>query len=334
MSQLRSSIGTFGRNLFILSVITLVVYYGLWFLTDKDQFFYEEYFIPNILFCIIFNAVALGINAILTHFYRIRRFSYLRIAVHTLLVLVTNLFAAMLLNEIFYSIWEMPEDLVYWKDGLVFSITASCISMIYVAGHYNRLLMEQIKMTHRAELSLLKRQLDPHFMFNSLNTLIELIDENPQLAEDFTIKLSNIYRYILAHFNDDYISIREAVCFTRSYGELLKIRYPDSFIIRISEELERCDDRIIPLSLQMLTENAIKHNRHNVSTPLTITYSRNDDFLIVRNNQNPLDDRQNTSVGIGLDNLNRRYLIQCERPIEVGTKDGYFEVKLPIIPNS
>ena len=118
----------------------------------------------------------------------------------------------------------------------------------------------------------------------------------------------------------------------KDYCELLKMRYPDSFFIHFSDMQENEQDRIIPLSLQLLTENAIKHNLHTPKEPLTISYYRDRDYLVVRNNYHPIKRQSGLSTGFGLAGLDKRYRLQCNQCIVVNRTEHDFEVKLPIIP--
>lgn len=153
-------------------------------------------------------------------------------------------------------------------------------------------MVEEIKSerekTARAQLNTLKLQLDPHFMFNSLGTLSGIIVENPQKALDFTSRLSRIYKYIVAHLDQDSITLREGMRFIQDYCKHIEMRYKNHFVFDIASNICHDDEELIlPLSLQLLVENAVKHNQHSEEHPLHIRIYRDDDFVCVSNELAP-----------------------------------------------
>src|SRR5690606_27500451 len=114
--------------------------------------------------------------------------------------------------------------------------------------------------TANARFDALKNQLDPHFLFNSLNVLTSLIEENPENAQRFTTALSKVYRYVLEQKNKDLVSVDEELDFARTYMSLLKMRFEDSIVFTIPDKASDPESKVVPLSLQLLLENAVKHN--------------------------------------------------------------------------
>ena len=181
-----------------------------------------------------------------------------------------------------------------------------------------------------AQFESLKNQLDPHFLFNSLNVLDSLIEENPVQAQRFTNSMSKIYRYVLEQKDKELVSVEEEIDFAKTYCKLLKTRFEDAvtFDFNISEEDKK--GFVVPLSLQLLLENSIKHNFATSSKPLNIKIFTEKGNLIIENN---LQTRElpNTSTGVGLANIVSRYNLLTERNVFVEKSEAFFRVKLPIL---
>jgi len=184
--------------------------------------------------------------------------------------------------------------------------------------------------TASAKFDALKNQLDPHFLFNSLNVLTSLIDENPHQAQKFTTSLSKVYRYVLEQKNKDLVSVEEELQFAKTYVRLLKMRFEDSIVFDIPENSQNPVAKIVPLSLQLLLENAVKHNVVTASKPLRVKVFEEDGGLVVHNN---LQEKQTVkkSSGVGLHNIRQRYGILTDRTVEIQKTDTDFSVRLPML---
>ena len=165
-----------------------------------------------------------------------------------------------------------------------------------------------------AQFESLKNQLDPHFLFNSLNVLSSLIDENPKQAQKFTSSMSKIYRYVLEQKDKELVTIQDEIDFAKTYCELLKTRFEDSvdFEFNVSENDLR--KFVVPLSLQLLLENCIKHNFATSSKPLIITIFTQNDCLCIENNLQAREQLKE-SAGIGLANIVQRYALLMKRNV-------------------
>ena len=183
----------------------------------------------------------------------------------------------------------------------------------------------------QAELEALKNQIDPHFIFNSLNTLSFLITRDPRSARRYNDTLARVYRYILSNRERDLVLLREEVEFISNYFYLLKIRFAEaiSMVIEITD-LSAENFLIPPISMQTLVENAIKHNEFSDKRPLTISVSISADYVIVSNVMNRLNNPIPGSK-IGLSNLDNRYKLVTQRSIIIENNFESFTVKLPII---
>lgn len=184
--------------------------------------------------------------------------------------------------------------------------------------------------TASAKFDALKNQLDPHFLFNSLNVLTSLIDENPKAAQKFTSSLSKVYRYVLEQKSKDLVSVEEELEFAKVYISLLKMRFENSILFEISEVIGNSEAKIIPLSLQLLLENAVKHNRISDVEPLKIYIYEDAGMLMIKNNLQPKK-TINKSSGIGLWNIRQRYHLLTSRKVMVYSDTEIFKVGLPML---
>ena len=155
-------------------------------------------------------------------------------------------------------------------------ITLTIVITFHVIYFYNKYQQNKIKEqkviagTASAKFDALKNQLDPHFLFNSLNVLSSLIEENPDNAQKFTTSLSKVYRYVLEQKNKDLVTVDEELAFAKTYMSLLKMRFEDSIVFEIPDQASNPDSKVVPLSLQLLLENAVKHNMVTSTKPLHI----------------------------------------------------------------
>lgn len=180
----------------------------------------------------------------------------------------------------------------------------------------------------------LKNQLDPHFLFNSLNTLTNLVYENPDKAAKFIKQLSEVYRYVLDTKEREVVPLEEETNFLKSYLFLQQIRFGSKLQVDIN--LNGTTLMVAPLALQMLVENAIKHNIISEDDPLTIKIYLMEDFIVVENTLQP---RQETSYqhssGVGLENIKRRYeFLSSGLEVHISRDLKSFKVKLPVIKNA
>ncbi len=184
--------------------------------------------------------------------------------------------------------------------------------------------------TASAKFNALKNQLDPHFLFNSLNVLTSLIEEDPYKAQKFTTSLSKVYRYVLEQKNKDLVTVDEELSFAKTYVRLLKMRFEDSIVFDIPEKCSNSEAKIVPLSLQLLLENAVKHNVVTDSRPLHIKVYEEGGMLCVKNN---LQEKQvvKKSSGVGLKNIQERYSILSNKKVIITKAVADFKVQLPML---
>jgi LytS/YehU family sensor histidine kinase len=176
----------------------------------------------------------------------------------------------------------------------------------------------------------LKNQVNPHFLFNSLNALTNLVYEDQDLAADFIRQLSKVYRYVLETRSKEVVSLETEMKFVESYLFLQHIRFDDK--LRVEASVSGFENRILPpLALQMLLENAIKHNTIAKDEPLTISIRVEEDMLVVENNLQIKNIPTEESSGMGLANIKARYEFLSDKPVVVEKTESYFRVKLPLL---
>lgn len=184
---------------------------------------------------------------------------------------------------------------------------------------------ENLKYQYRT----LKTQVNPHFLFNSLNVLSEIIYVDVKRADCYIQKLSGIYRYILDHEKTDLIALEQELEFVRQYFSLQQERDEDK--IRLEVEVEDAEKyQIVPISLQILVENALKHNLASKENPLEISIRRENDFIIVSNRMQRKN-RLDISLGTGLANLKERVRLITGKKLIIKEGNSVFEVQLPIV---
>mgnify|MGYP003464659278 FL=1 len=215
---------------------------------------------------------------------------------------------------------------------ITFVVTLAIHAIYFYKAYQENKVKEQkiIAGTASAQFESLKNQIDPHFLFNSLNVLSSLIEENPESAQKFTTSLSKVYRYVLEQKDKELVSVAEELQFAKTYMNLLKMRFENSITFDIPEGFDNEEAKVVPLSLQLLLENCIKHNVVSEAKPLHIKISIENGQLVISNNlqkKEVLQDRK----GVGLQNIVNRYGILTKRKVLVEENEKEFKVLLPIL---
>lgn len=206
---------------------------------------------------------------------------------------------------------------------------------------FQRAYRKQTEMQHRLQLdndrqkeinlqtslSSLKSQVDPHFLFNNFSILSDLIEENPADAHNFLNDLSDVYRYKLVNLNSDVVSVKDELKMLHSYVELVQTRFGEAVQVEFPQGAK---GKVPPLALQLLVENAIKHNAHSLKQPLIIHIEVDGHHLTVRNEIQPLSS-EIKSTGLGITNLSERYRLIANKGIEVINNHKEFAVKIPLL---
>lgn len=205
--------------------------------------------------------------------------------------------------------------------------------VVYYYNNYQQNKIKEQKViagTASAKFDALKNQLDPHFLFNSLNVLSSLIEENPDNALKFTTGLSKVYRYVLEQKNKELVSVDEELQFAKTYMSLLKMRFEDSIVFQIPDHASDPESKVVPLALQLLLENAVKHNMVTSSKPLYIKIYESKGMLVVENNLQPKQIVKKSS-GVGLENIKQRYHLLSKRRVSINQTADRFAVAIPML---
>ncbi len=222
------------------------------------------------------------------------------------------LLQGVVVNLVFETLWEVIYIIQQYKENLT-----------------EKELLQQMKTEQ--EFENLKAQVNPHFLFNCFNTLAGLISEDKTRADRFLNELSKVYRYLLSANQDDLTTLSNEIRFIQSFLELLKTRYGTALQVEIHVNEEYFSCLLPSLSLQMLVENAVKHNVVSKKEPLYIElHTAEGPVLIVKNTLQPKQAKE-TSTGIGLKNIQAKYYLLNESHFEAGIKNGMYVVKLPLI---
>ena len=239
-----------------------------------------------------------------------------------------------ILNQSFENFLNDKNASAYYTFGLVITLIVSLIFhaiFFYKALTENKVNEQQIvAKTETAKYESLKSQIDPHFLFNSLNVLTSLIGENPKQAEKFTTKLSKVYRYVLEQKSKDLIELDEELHFAKTYMELLKMRFENAVTFKIPEKASNSELKILPLSLQLLLENTIKHNVVSEENPLKVIIAEEGGYLVISNNFNPKTVLEK-GTKVGLKNIVDRYDLITLKKVLIEKSASQFIVKLPLL---
>lgn len=180
-----------------------------------------------------------------------------------------------------------------------------------------------------AKYEALKNQVNPHFLFNSFNVLSNLVYKDPDLSAKFIQQLSKVYRYVLETQQQELVSLGEELKMLQAYLFLLEIRFGQSLEVKNAVQAEP-EEAVVPLTLQMLAENAIKHNILSKGQPLRLSLTRSNGSLIMQNNRQPKQNQQE-SLGVGLPNIQERYRYLCGQELQVEENGESFKVHIPVV---
>lgn len=220
---------------------------------------------------------------------------------------------------------------VYSLIFLLPLISAQVVSYLFALWKKSTLVSEKLEQENiQTRLESLRSHLDPHFLFNSLNILSSLIDKSPDDAQDFLASFSDVYRYVLQHKNEALVPLRTEWNFLEAYVHLVGVRFRDQLKVEITKPVDIGSWMIPPLAIQMLVENAIKHNKASENQPLVLEIFSENQQVVVKNNRRP-NPRPSHSHGSGLNNLRSRYGYLTSISVEIIQNDDTFEVRLPLI---
>lgn len=260
---------------------------------------------------------------------------------HLVIEVIAILVYTFTVGAIFYSINEL-HPLESFEENLKLStfftlmITFFITSLFegfffYIKWKETRVLSEKLEKENiKSQYETLKSQINPHFLFNNLNTLASLIEENPKMAVEYVQQTADYYRSILNLKNREVISLAEEIELIKTFYTLQQNRYGSNLKLNINIPENLTNSMVAPLVLQMLVENAIKHNIISKDKPLTIDIYQKDNLIVVSNNLQKRDQEQ-ASTQFGLKNIIDRYSFLSNRNVEISENDSTFTVSIPIL---
>ncbi len=327
--------------------IGIIIYLVLLFGVAGGKFEWNSQHLIQFLYVVVGYSMTLYMANKLVFVWMDRKFGQARMKPKRLLIGFLSSFAVSLLIIFLLRIFEdvviegesfagffSEEKIENYYIASVITLTISLLTHafnFYRRNQENRVKEQKmIAGTASAKFETLKNQIDPHFLFNSLNVLSSLIEENPDSAQRFTTSLSKVYRYVLEQKDKELVSIQEELDFAKTYMNLLKMRFENSVFYEVPQSVSSPDARVVPLSLQLLLENTVKHNIVSQQKPLHIRIFEQDGYLVVQNDfqkKEVLQDRR----GVGLQNIVSRYAIITARKVQIEQTEQYFTVKLPVL---
>ena len=314
----------------ILAAVMAMVF-GL----KEGQLWYEKY-LESLTYCAVY-----WNGACLMFFFFRKRFPLInqtpkRLALTTFFLLIFLMFGDLLICTLIHQEFTFTNyQLIHSVPSL---IAGTVIGLIYEAVYFFQQWKHTIQVNEslksqqlRTQFEVLQNQMSPHFLFNSLNTLTALIPEDSDIAVEFTQKLSEVYRYILQNKERELVTLDEELAFANAYVFLLKMRYPENLNVSFEVAESHHKQYIAPLTLQMLIENAIKHNVVSKMHPLFIeVYVENGRSIVVKNNlqkKNVIE----KSTKTGLANIEKRYELLGNKVIDIMATAKNFMVAVPLI---
>ncbi len=314
---------------------------GIWDYNSRGVYFHIFFVLTGIVFWRVGQWLAYKLQLLVLK----KLEQWLRIILGTLIIVGYGIGVAIGYGALYYNLfYQLADQEIMWKDYQIFDPDFSLIILIFyfvMVGFINlvfyfrnwkeaQILAEQLKKENiQSKYEVLKNQIDPHFFFNSLSVLSSLVHKDANLSEEYISQLSKMYRYILDGKDQILASLEDELKFLNSYIFLINVRFDDyiCFEIDIAEELK--ETVYLPKnSLQMLAENAIKHNRFDKDDPLVVTITNEQDHITVINNKNKRNLLEGSS-GIGLENISKRYRLLGDYMLLINETNDSFAVKLP-----
>jgi hypothetical protein len=307
-------------NATLIGILLYVVFLAIYFFNGRtievNGAFWKEILEHMIFSWLIYLANAVLI-AYLIHRYGMRIFkgnilflSFLgNIAVSVIAIFLARIIVISGLQGLAFSEFISGESPQYYIVSLVIAV---CITGIFYSVFYYK---------HRQDTKVKEQK---------INVLTSLIEEDPDQAQRFTTGLSKVYRYVLEQKNKELVSVDEEFAFARTYVRLLKMRFEEGIVFDIPEKSIHPEARIVPLSLQLLLENAVKHNVVTPERPLHIRVTEQDGYIIVSNNLQPKQVIAKSS-GVGLQNIRQRYALLTERNLSIEEDSESFRVGVPVL---
>jgi len=251
-----------------------------------------------------------------------------------LVIIAIDIFIIKILEN--RDISALYQNVRIWKNLFIFIISLGISTFFHAKAFMTELKASLIKQKElekeniKAQYEALKSQTDPHFFFNSLNSLSSLIDEDKKLSQQFIKELANIYRYILEQKDRETSSIADELNFIDKYVFLQKIRFEDGVSLNINVDNDILEKQTISLALQIVFENIFKHNAISDETPIVINITSENGYLLISNNVNPKRTKVSSNK-IGLENIKARYSFFTDKKVIIEHTSEQFTIKLPLL---
>jgi LytS/YehU family sensor histidine kinase len=239
----------------------------------------------------------------------------------------------------YYALWLITDEdfREMFKHGwpwqsweMLVDYAACCLFTTVVTLYYWRSREKAERERDKFRLQALENQLSPHFVFNNFSILAELIEVDPKRASSYLLNLSKVYRYTLSHLDHETVTLQEELAFLDRYLALLQQRFGEGILVRIADDVAKTQGKLPPAALQMLIENAIKHNEHTKERPLVIDVTAEGQHISVSNRKQPITTAESTSVG--QHNIVERYRLLTSQKVVINDTLDEYRVTIPLIP--
>lgn len=331
------------RRIVIAGLAAFILFYTIIFIQFGTIWFFDLRAMKELVFIFLFLLVTLWTHEKLAAFFNSERFSGTSPRIIALLEAGTVILISIIYSVLFTFVpqYLFIETVDFQPVGVRLNLMIAAIISLFIYYFVERergkdklqrefLRAEQLqKENFRAQLETVRSQVDPHFLFNSLNVLSSLVHRNPDKAVEFIGQLSRVYRIILDSGPKSVITVNSEMELVRAYAYLMTTRFGNN--IRFSIDLPDIEKHYIPpASVQLLVENAIKHNSFSKNEPLGINIFIREDYLVVENNIQPKQETE-TSSKVGLKNIISRYKHITDKEVKINSEGNNFIVSLPLI---
>ncbi len=333
------------RMVIIVMLAVSIIYQSIISFTDRETSF--VHYLSDILVTIIVETIFCVVTFVLISFFnfifRKSRLRWLRYPLGFSLVFVVCFYilygAFLVQNHAYYSLNKMLESGSFRMHLSINMIAVVFIYAFIITLNFYQLILEKSAFAEKLQqefaqvrLQALKSQVNPHFLFNSLSVLSSLVRTDAVSSEKFIAQLARAYRYILEQKDTELVTLKEELDFLDAYFYLLQIRFDNKVLLKKNIPVSSCELYLPPLTLQMLVENAVKHNAMSVSDPLIIQVNSIDHSVQVINNTSRREEDV-ISTGIGLDNIRKRISYLTDQQISILETAKTFSVNIPLIKN-
>ncbi len=304
----------------------------------------------NFMLYVIYGIViggSISLSGVLSHFIVNKLNMQLEpVKVYVILLISVFMFITVdvfVINTLWYRfVYQINFEQLYSSSGIIVTSLITIfigliIFFIILSKIYMQKFVDAQKETQKAnaeadlaKFETLKAQINPHFLFNSLNALSTLIHVDTKKADEFISKLSGIYRYVLNHQDADLVAVGRELDFAQDFADLQAIRFSNNFTLEMEKFIGGENTMIVPLSLQLLLENVFKHNIISQHKKVHISIAFEGNYLVVSNNKT-MTKEVKTSHGVGLSNIMNRYAVVCDEQCIIEDTKDKFTVKLPLI---